>query len=126
LLNPAGWQGRSQDREKRLLISSRAPSAWNNSAPAARNFVKFDIPVFFEQRSKKFKFHYNLRRITGTLLEEQYTFLIISRSILPRLRNVSDKSNTEIQNTHLIFKNFFSKNQAVCDIMLKNVVEPNR
>ena len=31
-------------------------SAWNNSAPTKRIFVKFDISVFFGNLSKKFKF----------------------------------------------------------------------
>ena len=37
------------------------------------------------------------------------TFLIISRSLLVRMRNVSDKSCRENQNTHFVFGNFFSK-----------------
>jgi len=36
----------------------------------------------------------------GTLCEEHYTFLIISRSVLLRMRNVSDQSCRENQNTH--------------------------
>jgi len=45
----------------------------------------------------------------GTLHEDQYTFLIISRSFLLRMRNVSDKICRENQNTHLVFSNFFPK-----------------
>jgi hypothetical protein len=34
------------------------PSAWHNSALTGRFFfIKFDIQVFFENLSKKFKFH---------------------------------------------------------------------
>ena len=51
---------------------------------------------------------YNLKRITGILHEDQYAFLITSRRILLRMRNVSDKNRREIQNTHLILSNFFS------------------
>jgi hypothetical protein len=40
-------------------------------------------------------------RMTGTLREDQYTFVIISRRILLRMRNVSDKRCRENQNTHL-------------------------
>ena len=36
----------------------------------------------------KFKFHYNLTIITGTLHEDRCTFLILSRSFLLRMRNV--------------------------------------
>jgi hypothetical protein len=46
--------------------------------------------VFFENLSRKFRFHENVTRITSTVLEDQYTFLIISRSVLLRMRNVSD------------------------------------
>jgi len=42
----------------------------------------------------------NRARITGTLREDQFTVLIISRLFLPRIRNVADKSCRENQNTH--------------------------
>jgi len=51
----------------------------------------------------------NLTATTRTLHEDQHTFLIISRSVLFRMRNVSDKSCRENQNTHFVFCNFFSK-----------------
>ena len=44
--------------------------------------------------------------ITGTLHEDRYTFFIISRSVLLRMRNVSNKSCTENQNTHFVFSDF--------------------
>jgi len=37
------------------FVMSVCPSAWNNSAPTGRVFVKFDIWVFFENMSRKFK-----------------------------------------------------------------------
>ena len=46
---------------------------------------------------------------SGTLLEDQYTFWIISHSDLLRMKNVSDKSFRKILNTHFIFSDFFSK-----------------
>ena len=70
--------------------------------------MKFDIGGFFENLSRKFKFHYNWIRIKGTLHENQYKF-ILSRSFLLRMRNGSDKCCTENQNTHFVFSNFFSK-----------------
>ena len=36
-------------------------------------------------------------------------FFIISRSFLLRMRNVSDKSCSEYQNTHFVFTDFYSK-----------------
>ena len=41
------------------------------------------------------------------LHEDKYTYLILSRLILQRMRNVSDKSCWENQNTHFIFNIFF-------------------
>jgi hypothetical protein len=43
-----------------LFLSVRLslrPSAWNNSAPTGRNSMKYDIWIFFNNRSRKFKFH---------------------------------------------------------------------
>ena len=55
------------------------------------------------------------------LCEAQYTFLIISRSFLLGMRNVSDKRCRENQNTQFVFSNFFFENRAVYEIILKNV-----
>jgi hypothetical protein len=46
--------------KKRLLASSCLAvrlSAWYNSAPTGRIFMKFDIWLFFENMSRKFNFH---------------------------------------------------------------------
>jgi len=49
-----------------------------------------DIWVFLENLSRELKFHYNLTRITGTLHEDRYTFMIISGSLILRIRNIAD------------------------------------
>jgi len=72
-------------------------------------FRDFDLWVFFENLSRKFQFYKKLTRITSILHEDQYTFLIISRSILLRIRSVSYKSCRENQNTCVIFNNVFRK-----------------
>jgi len=41
-------------------------------------------------------------RIMGTLKEDQYTFLIISHSVLFRMRNFVYKHGRENQNTHIL------------------------
>ena len=65
--------------------------------------------------------------MTGTLREDQRTFLTISRSVLRRMRNFSDKSCRENQNTHFVFIFFFSpENRAFYVIMWKNTVERGR
>jgi hypothetical protein len=106
----------SQNCEKRLLassclsvLSSAGPSAWNNSGPTARIFLKFDIIVFFENLSRKFKFHENRTRITGSLHGDQYTFLIISHSIILRMRNIAGKNCKGIKTRILCSITFFSK-----------------
>jgi len=43
-----------------------------------------------------------MTRITGSLHEDQYTYLIISRSVLLTMRNVSDNSCRENQNTFCV------------------------
>jgi len=98
-------------------------SAWNNSAPTGRIFMKFDIQVFFENLSRKFKFHYNRTRITGTLRDDQYTLMIISRSILLRIRKFSDKSCRENRNTHFVSNGLSSKIVPLCG---DNIVQPGR
>jgi len=39
----------------------------------------------------------------GTLHKDQYTFLIISRPVLLRMTNLSDRSCRDNQNTHFMF-----------------------
>jgi len=51
--------------------------------------------------------------------------MIISRSVIPRMRNASEKSCRENRDTHLIF-NTFCRKRAVCEVMSKNAVEPER
>jgi hypothetical protein len=57
------------------------------------------------------------------LHEDQYIFLIISRSILLRLKNVSDKICRGNQNTHLCSKTYF---HAIYEIIWKTMVQPDR
>jgi len=60
----------------------------------------------------------------GTVYEDQYTFVIISHSFPLSMKNISDKSYGEIQNTHFVFSNFFLKS-CPHEIMWKNIVEPD-
>jgi hypothetical protein len=57
------------------------------------------------------------------LREDQYIFSIISRSVLLRMRNVSDKRYTGNRDTHDVFSNFFFFNRAVYEITWKNIAE---
>jgi len=80
-------------------------SAQNNSAPTWSIFMKNDIWEFLEI-CEKIKVPLNLTWIQSTLREDQYTCLIISRSIQLGLSNFSDKLCRENQNTNFIFNNF--------------------
>jgi hypothetical protein len=73
----------------------------------------------FENPYRLFKFHYNLTRITSTLHENLCTFYIISRSILLRITNVSDKSRREYKNTFYV-QYHFSENRTLYEITWKN------
>ena len=59
-------------------VMSVCLSTWNKSTSTWRIFTKFDIWEFFDNVSRKFKFHSNLARIRGSLLEDRYTFMKIS------------------------------------------------
>jgi len=56
----------------------------------------------------------------------QYTSMIISSSVLLRVRNISDKSCRENQNTPLMFNLFFSKILPFVGQCGKNAVKPDR
>jgi len=62
---------------------------------------------------------FDLTKITGTLHEDQYTILIVSRLFHLRMINISDKSCRETQNTHLTFSNFFFENRTFYEITWK-------
>ena len=71
--------------------------------------------------------HENQTRITGNLSEDRYTFLIISRSILLRMRTVSKKKNVvEKIKTLILCSITFFENHAMYEIMTKNTVEHGR
>jgi len=61
----------------------------------------------------------------GTLLEDQYTFLIISPTVFIRMRNVSDKNVDKIKTRILCSITLFFLTQAIYEIMWNNSVEPD-
>ena len=73
---------------------------------------------------RKFILDYHLAKITGILHEDLSTFLITSRSVLLRLRNISDTICKENQNKHKVQKRL-SESRAVYEIMWKNMVQPD-
>jgi len=68
-----------------------------------------------------------LARITGTLGEDQYKFMIIYRSVLLRLKNFPDKRSRDDQNANFKFRYcFFRKSCCLWDKLEKNIVKPDR
>ena len=85
--------------------------------------LSFDRLLMMMMMSRKFKFLYNLTRITGTLHEDLSLFVVISRLIHFRMRNVSDKSCRENQNIFYVQKRLFRKScRFLRKVMRKNMV----
>jgi hypothetical protein len=95
-------------------------SAWNNSAPTGRIFMKFNIWVFFENLSRKLKFHWNLTRITDTLVKTNIDFwsYLLSSSY-------SEKCTEELEHIACSITPFF-ENGGVYGILWKHIVEPGK
>jgi hypothetical protein len=91
------------------------PSAWKNSTPTGLIFMKFDIWVFFENLSRNFKLNLHRRRITVVYMKSN-VFLIIPRSVLPRMRNISGKRFREHQDEHFTFNIFFFVYRTVFEV----------
>jgi len=81
--------------------------------------------TIFRCVSRKFKFYLNLAGITGTLHEEQYTFMMISFSVLLRMKMSQTKLVENIK-THFMYNNFFffQKNLPFMRLCGKNTVDP--
>jgi hypothetical protein len=62
-------------RAKNSFVMSIRPSARNNSHYTGRILINFGIWVFFANLFRNFKFHWNRRRITGTLHEDTHTYI---------------------------------------------------
>ena len=99
---------------------------WNNSAPTGPIFMKFDIWGFFRIIVEKIKVPLKSDKNKCTLYEDQYTFLIISRSFILRMKNISDEIFRENQNTHFVIRFFFSKILQFMRLCGKNMVQPDR
>jgi hypothetical protein len=91
--------------------------------PTGRIFTKFDMWVFFEHLSRKYRFDQNLARILGTLREDLCALMIISRWILLRMRNVSHKSCRN--NTHCMFNRFFPRKFCLSWDGVVNLADPD-
>jgi integrase len=90
-------------------------SAWNDSAASHVSYFReiWYWNIFRKSMEKKFKLLLSLTIITGTLHEDRYTFMVISRSFLSTIRNVLGKWCRENQNPHFVYSNNFFENLAV-------------
>jgi hypothetical protein len=61
-------------------------------------------------------------RITGTLHEDLSKFMIISRSVLFRMRNVLNKAVEKVKTPILCSITFFSETRTVYEIMWKKIL----
>jgi hypothetical protein len=100
-------------------------SAWNDSTPTGRIFMKFDILVSFENLPRKFEVSLKSDKSNGTLHEDRYAYLIYLAHFALEWVNVSTKV-VEEQSTHFGFSNGFFSNRTVYAIMWKNIVERGR
>jgi hypothetical protein len=78
----------------------------------------------FQKNVEKFKFYWNLTGITGTLHEEQYTFMMISFSALLKRKNMPDEFLKNIKTHILCSITFFFRKCTVYEIMWKNTINP--
>ena len=87
--------------------------------------MKFHIRVFTENPLRKIQVSLESGENNVYFTWLQYTFFIISRLVLFRMRNISDRSCRENQD-HISRSIIFFLNSTICEIMWKNVVEQGR
>ena len=95
-----------------------------------RIFKKYDI-LFFENLSRKFKFIWNIAKITGTSHEDLCSVMLVPCWNLLRMRNVSEKNCIKDPDTHLMIHNSSPhppppENRTVYEMLWKNMLESYR
>ena len=75
---------------------------------------------------RKFKFHLNLTRISGTLHEDQYIFFITSLSVSFKMRNISELQLRKRKHTFYVQQLFLFRKSCRYETMWKTVVKPDR
>ena len=104
------------DHELRYVCLSAPLSARNNSSPTACIIMKIYIWGFFENMSRKSKFHKTPTAIAVLYTKPTLcTFVIISRSNVLTVRNVSAERFRETQNTHFMFNDLYRKSCRLWD-----------
>jgi hypothetical protein len=85
---------------------------WDNSAPTGQIFMKF-VEYLSKNCQENSRFAETWQEKWALLMKTYEHFMIITRWILLRMRNVSDKICRKDQNTHFVFKNFFPLSKIV-------------
>jgi hypothetical protein len=116
----------SQNCEKRILFRSVCLSIRPSVCPQGTTQLSLEgflwnlIFRIFRKSVGKIQVWLKPDKDNGTLLKDLCIFMIISRQIFLRMRNVSDRICRESQTTHFKFNNIFSGNRAVYEIMWEN------
>jgi hypothetical protein len=92
-------------------------STWNSSSPTARIVMKSGIWCLriFWKYVQKIQVSLNSESNNGTLHEDLCTFIIISRSNVLKVRNISAARCRDTQNTHFMFNDLFRKSCLLWD-----------
>jgi hypothetical protein len=132
-MNSLKWRGKPTGRISRFAqhcdtatvsFGHVCTSAWTNSAPTGRMFMKFDIWVHFENLLRKFKFQQNLTRITGRHFAWRPLDIFDHISQSSSLNEKCFRQNLYRKSKHTFcVQQLSSKNRAVYEIMWKNMVE---
>ena len=109
----------------RLLDQILSSTVWSPAVTNRLFSLVLCIFVLTTSLSVKFKFHWNLTRITFTLHEDQYKFLFMSRLFL-QWEMFQTKPIEKIKTRILFSITFFFlsfENRTIYEIMWKNIVE---
>ena len=90
-----------------ISFMSVRQSSCNNSAPTGRIFMKFDIWVFLEKSVEKIQVALKSDKNNGYFTWTPMYIFTTSRSVLLRMRNISDKRCRKNQNTLFCSRTFF-------------------
>ena len=71
------------------------------------DFYEILYLIIFKKSVKKTQVSLQSDKNKGALCEDQCMFIVISCSLLLRMRNISDKNCTENHHTHFMSNNFF-------------------
>ena len=91
----------------RLLAKSSLSVGMEQLGSDWKDFDEILYFSIFRKSVEKIQVSLNSDKNNGTLQADLFMLLIVSRSVLFRMRNVLDKSYRENENTHFIYRNFF-------------------